>query len=96
MDKMQVVDLIGYVAGLCVMISFLPQLIKMQRSGSAHDLSWLMLAMTLASAILYEVYAAILGLVPVVIMNGIFALTVIVGMTLKARLTRAGTRNFTK
>ena len=89
MDLDQAVDLIGYAAGLCVMVSFVPQLIKMQRSGSAQDLSWLTLAMTLVSTILYEIYAAFLGLIPVVVMNGIFALTVVVGMILKARLAGA-------
>jgi MtN3 and saliva related transmembrane protein len=84
------VDLIGYAAGLCVMISFVPQLIKMQRSGSAQDLSWLMLVMTFVSAILYEIYAVLLGLIPVVVMNGIFGLTVFVGMILKVRLTGVG------
>jgi MtN3 and saliva related transmembrane protein len=87
MNEHQTTDIIGYAAGLCVMISFVPQLIKMHRSSSAQDLSWLMLIMTLASAILYEVYAAILNLIPVVVMNGIFGFTVFLGMILKARLS---------
>ncbi len=90
MSPTLIVDIIGYAAGLCVMISFVPQLIKMQQSRSAQDLSWLMLVMTLVSAILYEIYAAFLDLMPVVVMNGIFALTVLAGMILKARLTHVG------
>jgi MtN3 and saliva related transmembrane protein len=89
MDKNLVVDIVGYLAGLCVMISFVPQLIKMQRSGLVQDVSWLMLIMTLLGAMLYEVYAALLGLIPVIVMNGIFGVTVIVSMLIKARLTGA-------
>lgn len=87
MTKSQAVDLIGYLAGLCVMISFVPQLIKMQITQSAQDVSWIMLVMTLLSALLYEVYALFLDLIPVVVMNGIFGVTVIVALILKARLT---------
>lgn len=88
MKNMQVVDFVGYFAGLCVMISFVPQLIKMWKSGSAEDLSWFMLVSTLTSAVLYEIYATILNLVPVVVMNGVFGLTVIATLILKAHLTR--------
>ena len=43
-----------------------------------------MLVITLISGILYEIYAYMLGLTPVIIMNGVFVLTVSIqlGMTL--------------
>lgn len=47
-----------------------------------------MLVLTLASAIRYEVYAALLGLWPVLVMNGIFGLLVIVEIARKARFDR--------
>lgn len=81
------VDLIGYAAGFFLMWSFLPQLVKTVRTRRTEDLSVAMLSVTLVSALLYEAYAAILGLTPVIIMNGVFALTVMLqlGFTLYLR-----------
>ncbi len=70
------VDLIGYAAGLFMAISFVPQVAQTLRTRLADDVSMSMLMLTLCSVVLYEIYAAILGLWPVVIMNGIFLVLV--------------------
>ena len=77
-------DLIGYTAGFFLMWSFLPQVIKTATTRTTEGLSVSMLVITLISGILYEIYAYMLGLTPVIIMNGIFVLTVSIqlGMTL--------------
>ena len=77
-------DLIGYAAGFFLMWSFLPQVIKTATTRTTEGLSVSMLVITLISGILYEIYAYMLGLTPVIIMNGIFVLTVSIqlGMTL--------------
>lgn len=69
-------DLIGYAAGLFSMWSFLPQLFKTVRTRRAEDISVAMLCITLIAVLLYEVYAIRLHLTPVIVMNGIFAVTV--------------------
>ena len=46
------------------------------------------LGMNLAAAILYEIYAFRLGLMPVVIMNGIFSVLVLISMVLKVHYDR--------
>ena len=69
-------DLIGYAAGLFSMWSFLPQLLKTVRTRRAEDISVAMLCITLIAVLLYEVYAIRLHLTPVIVMNGIFAVTV--------------------
>ena len=77
-------DLIGYTAGFFLMWSFLPQVIKTATTRTTEGLSVPMLVITLISGILYEIYAYMLGLTPVIIMNGVFVLTVSIqlGMTL--------------
>ena len=77
-------DLIGYTAGFFLMWSFLPQVIKTATTRTTEGLSVSMLVITLISGILYEIYAYMLGLTPVIIMNGVFVLTVSIqlGMTL--------------
>ena len=46
-----------------------------------------MLLLTLLSVMLYEIYAALLGLRPVVIMNGIFLVLVAFELALKLRFS---------
>ncbi|MFC4993864.1 SemiSWEET family sugar transporter [Rubritalea tangerina] len=76
-------ELIGYLAGILLALSFLPQVIVTWRTKQADDLSMGMLSLNLSSAILYEIYAWQLGLIPVVIMNGIFCLLVLAVLIMK-------------
>ena len=84
-----VTDLIGYLAGLLLALCFLPQVIRTWQRKDARDVSMGMLVLTLASAILYEIYAALLGLWPVLVMNGIFGVLVMIEIALKLRFDRA-------
>ena len=81
------VDAIGYAAGALTAICFLPQILQTLRTRSAADVSLWMLLFTLLSVMLYEIYAALLGLWPVVIMNGIFLVLVTFELTLKMRFS---------
>ena len=82
------VDLIGYAAGFLLALCFLPQVVQTWRTKRADDVSLTMLLLTLVSAVLYEVYALKLGLLPVVIMNGIFLLLVAFELFLKLLFSR--------
>ncbi len=82
------VDLLGYAGGVFLMISFLPQIIKSIQTESMGDLSWGMLGASAASGFFYEIYAFLLGLTPVVIMNGIFVASVLTAMLMKANFDR--------
>jgi uncharacterized protein with PQ loop repeat len=61
------IDVLAYIAGIILMISYLPQLIKTFKHKSVEDLSLLMLLATFISSVLYEIYAYILKLIPVVL-----------------------------
>ena len=76
-------DIVGYFAGTLLMMSFLPQVIMTYRIKHANDVSIWMLSITLGSALLYDLYAWRLGLIPVLIMNSIFAFLVIIEIALK-------------
>lgn len=78
------IDLIGYAAGGITAVCFVPQIAKTLKTGHAEDLSYGMLIMTIVSAALYEVYALLLELWPVVFMNGIFL--VLVGFELGLKI----------
>ena len=78
-------DSVAYFAGICLALSFLPQVLKTWRTKHAADVSMGLLLLSLASAVGYEYYALVLGLTPVVIMNGIFLILVVVEIFLKVR-----------
>ena len=80
---MNLTDAIGYVAGLLLTLSFLPQVIKTYQLKHARDVSMGMLALIFGSGIGYEIYSWRLGLMPVVIMNGIFTILVAIEIGLK-------------
>lgn len=78
-----ITDLIGYLAGILLTFSFLPQILKTYKLKQADEISMVMLFITFASAISYEIYSWLLELWPVFIMNGIFSLLVAVEIWLK-------------
>ena len=78
-------DIVGYLAGICLAFSFLPQVVKTYRSKTAEDVSMGLLLLSLGSAVGYEYYAWQLGLIPVVVMNGVFLVLVIVEIILKLK-----------
>ena len=81
-------DLLAYAAGFLLALCFLPQVVQTWKTKRADDVSLTMLLLTLASAVLYEIYAIRLGLVPVVIMNGIFMALVAFELLLKLLFSR--------
>ncbi|SLN20019.1 PQ loop repeat protein [Falsiruegeria litorea R37] len=83
------VDLLGYLGGVFLMISFLPQIFKSMRTRSMTDLSWGTLAASGLSGAFYEAYAFFLGLTPVLIMNGVFVASIICAMVMKYQFDRS-------
>ena len=75
-------DLMGYLGGIFLMISFLPQVIKTWQKKESDQISILLLVLTLLSAIFYNVYAFLLGLTPVIVMNSIFFVLVVIQLYL--------------
>ena len=71
------IDLFGYLGGIFLMISFIPQVYKSWKLKETDQISIFLLLITLLSAVFYELYAFYLGLIPVLIMNGIFGLVVV-------------------
>ena len=82
------VDAWGYAGGFFLMLSYFPQLARSLRTKAMDDLSWGLLIATAVSGVCYEVYALLLGLTPVVIMNGIFTLSVLVTMAFKVKFAK--------
>jgi len=86
---MSMTDLIGYMAGFFLMSSFLPQVIKTVRTRDASGLSVAMLLISLLSGIFYEIYGYQLGLLPVLVMNGVFLLLVFAQLVMTLLFNRS-------
>ncbi len=68
---MEQIDILGYIAGVLVVISLLPQTIKSWKTKSTKDLSLWRYVIYIAGLILWIVYALLIDNGPVAIMNGI-------------------------
>jgi len=65
------IDILGYTAGILVVISLLPQLIKSWRTKSTKDISLGRYIIYITGLILWIIYALIIGNGPVALMNSI-------------------------
>ncbi len=79
------VDWLGTVAGLCTTIAFLPQVLKVWRTGSARDISLGMYAILAIGIVFWLAYGWILGSWPVIIANGVTLVLVAVVIAMKLR-----------
>lgn len=82
---MQSVDLLGYVAGLLVVISLLPQAIKAARTKSTKDISLLRYIIYTFGVILWTIYALIIKNAPITLMNSVGLILALYILGLKIR-----------
>ncbi|MGI0481874.1 SemiSWEET transporter [Geminocystis sp. CENA526] len=66
---MELVTIIGLMAGSLTTISFLPQVIKTWRSKSAKDISLSMFLSFCIGVLLWIIYGLLLGELPIIIAN---------------------------
>lgn len=78
-------ELIGYLGGIFIMISFVPQVIKSYKTKSVRDLSVWMVAATLIGTIFWIIYGYLIKSSPVLVMNIIFGVVVLFQMFLKMK-----------
>jgi MtN3 and saliva related transmembrane protein len=76
---MDFIQIIGLTAAFCTTVSFLPQVIKTWKSGSARDLSLGMFSFFCVGVALWLVYGIMVKDVPVILAN---LLTLILASTL--------------
>ena len=78
-------DLIGYLGGIFIMISFIPQVIKSYKTKSVGDLSTLMILATLIGTVFWIAYGFLINGTPVIVMNTLFGVIVIYQLYLKIK-----------
>ena len=65
------IDMVGYLAGALTTVSFVPQVVKTWRTGSAEDLSMGMLAVFSLGVSLWLTYGLALRSAPMIFSNAI-------------------------
>jgi MtN3 and saliva related transmembrane protein len=78
-------DLMGYLAGFCTTVAFVPQVLKVWRSQSARDISVGMYAVFLVGLFLWFLYGCALRSWPVIIANGLTMLLAGAVLVMKLR-----------
>ena len=92
---MEAATLLGYIAGTCTTIAFLPQVVKAYRTKSCQDLSAGMLVIFATGIFFWFIYGILIDEMPIVFANGITFIFVIAIGVLKvvyARKERSGTK----
>ncbi|MBK7092753.1 MAG: SemiSWEET transporter [bacterium] len=82
MDK---ATIIGLVAGTLTTLSFIPQLIKIVRSKSTHDISLVMYIVFSTGILLWLIYGLLISDVPVIVANAVALFITITILSLKVR-----------
>jgi len=78
-------DIIGYLGGLFIMVSFIPQVIQSARTKSVGDLSVLLVIATLIGTIFWIAYGILIKSLPVIITNSVFEIFVVYQLYLKIK-----------
>jgi len=79
MDSLSSMDILGLIAGSLTTIAFIPQLIKVWKSKSAQDISYVMFIMFIAGIVLWEVYGWGIHSMPVILFN---VITFVLGLAI--------------
>lgn len=67
-------DLIGYLGGFLIAVALTPQLIKIYKTKSTKDISYLWTLMLLAGLLLYVVFAVKNSIIPLMIFASVEAI----------------------
>ncbi len=78
-------DLIGALAGAFTTISFVPQVVKTWRTGSAEDISLFMFTLFSVGVLLWLIYGLALHSLPIILANGITLVLALTMLVLKIR-----------
>jgi len=75
-DRMQDfhIGVIGIIAGICTTVSFIPQIVKIVRTGHVRDISLYMYIVLTAGIFMWLVYGILIGELPIILANSVSVL----------------------
>ena len=78
-------EIVGYLGGIFIMISFVPQVIKSYKTKSVEDLSVWMIVATFIGTVFWIIYGYLIKSSPVLVMNIIFGVIILFQLFLKLK-----------
>ncbi|MBS3096220.1 PQ-loop repeat-containing protein [Candidatus Woesearchaeota archaeon] len=71
-----IADIIGYIAGLVIIVSWIPQVVKSYKTKSVNDLSIMMVILILIGTVLWISYALLVKDKPVFAVNVVLTILI--------------------
>ncbi|MFM6529942.1 MAG: SemiSWEET transporter [Dolichospermum sp.] len=68
---MDLITILGLVAGVLTTVAFLPQMFQIWLTKSAKDVSFVMLIVFMSGLFLWLIYGIIIGALPIIMANGV-------------------------
>jgi MtN3 and saliva related transmembrane protein len=84
------INLVGYIAAICTTISFLPQLIRVYRLKSAHEISFTMFLIYSFGIFLWLLYGIFIRSFPIIMSNAFTLALSLAILFLKIRYDQRG------
>ncbi|MBI2657230.1 hypothetical protein HYX08_00880 [Candidatus Woesearchaeota archaeon] len=78
-------DIVGYLGGISIAISFIPQVVKSYKTKRVSDLSLGMIIAQIIGTILWLVYGFLVGGKPIIFMNSFFIFVILYLLYLKVK-----------
>lgn len=82
---MEFVDLVGFVAGACTTLAFLPQVMKVWKTKHTKDLSLGLFSLFLVGILLWLFYGVVVGSLPIIMANFITFIFVFILLVFKIK-----------
>jgi MtN3 and saliva related transmembrane protein len=81
-------DILGFVAGIITTVSFVPQVVRVYRNKSGHDISFWMMLLLALGVILWLIYGFLLWSLPIILANAVTLVLVLAILVLKVYYAR--------
>jgi MtN3 and saliva related transmembrane protein len=85
MNVVTVANIVGTVAGLCSMVSFVPQIVKIVREKDAASVALRMYVVTVTGFVLWTAYGLLLKSWPVAVSNAVCLVLTVAILVLRIR-----------
>jgi MtN3 and saliva related transmembrane protein len=69
MNALIIAEMVGYIASMCTVGSFIPQVLQTYKTRSVKDISVLMYFILSFSAACWTIYGVLLGAIPIIVSN---------------------------
>lgn len=79
------IEIIGYVAGVFLVVSLLPQVIQSWRTRSTHDISLWRYVIYIIGLVLLVIYGFLIGALPIALLNIVATVLATIVLYLKIR-----------